>query len=107
MAGFFMDIKPVSIIGLKQQAGAADNVKEAKLHKACADFEAIILRQMLKTMRDTVPKDGILPQSYSTEMYQGMHDAALADHLAHGKGMGLGDLLYRQLSGQITPYTRK
>jgi len=62
---------------------------------------------LLKTMRDTVPKDGILPQSYSTEMYQGMHDAALADHLAHGKGMGLGDLLYRQLSGQITPYSRK
>jgi flagellar protein FlgJ len=102
-----MDIKSVATIGLKQQAGATDNVKEEKLHKACADFEAIILRQMLKLMRDTVPKDGLLPPSYSTEMYQGMHDAALADNLAHGKGMGLGELLYQQLSGQVSPYSRK
>lgn len=102
-----MDIKPISIIGLKPQADMADNVKEVKLQKACADFEAVILRQMLKLMRDTVPKDGLLTESYATEMYQGMHDAALADNLSQGKGMGLGELLYRQLSGQISPYSRK
>ena len=102
-----MDIKPSATIGLMPRAGVADNVKEEKLHKACADFEAIILRQMLKLMRDTVPKDGLMPQSYSTEMYQSMHDATLADNLAHGKGMGLGELLYRQLSGQVSPYSRK
>ncbi len=102
-----MESKPIATIGLKPRADAADNVKEAKLHKACTDFEAIILRQMLKLMRDTVPKDGLFPQSHATEMYQGMHDAALADNLAQGKGMGFGDLLFRQLSGQILPYSKK
>lgn len=102
-----MNIKALATIALKEQAGAADNVKEVELRRACNDFEAIILRQMLKSMRDTVPKDGLFGQSYANEMYQGLHDAALADDMAHGKGMGLGELLYMQLSGQVGPLSKE
>ncbi|MBU0483739.1 MAG: rod-binding protein [Proteobacteria bacterium] len=77
-----------------------DQAKDAKTRKACADFEAIILRQWLTAMRKSVPKGELFKGGYAEEMYQSMQDNALADHLAHGKGMGLGEVLYRQISGQ-------
>ncbi len=85
-------------VELKQTGAAADKLKEKKLRKACHDFEALMLKQMLTTMRKSIPKDGILQGGYSSDMYQSMHDDALAQEMAKGRGMGLGDSLYRQLS---------
>ncbi len=86
---------------LKQTGTAADKLKEKKekkLRKACHDFEALMLKQLLTTMRKSVPKDGILHGGYASDMYQSMQDDALAQEMAKGRGMGLGDSLYRQLS---------
>ena len=96
-----MKIAAVPTISLKDTTPAADTVKEAKLRKSCKDFEAIIIKQMLTTMRKSVPKSGLFNNSFSDDIYQSMSDEELAKNLAHTKGMGLGDVLYRQLSGQI------
>ncbi|MCK5323829.1 MAG: rod-binding protein [Desulfobulbaceae bacterium] len=88
-------------IDLKQSGLSADKAKEKKLKNACADFEAIILRQMLSTMRKSVPKTGLFHGGYAEDLYQSMHDEMLTEKLAHGKGMGLGEALYQQLSGNI------
>ncbi len=86
---------------LKSAGTAADKLeekKEKKLRKACHDFEALMLKQLLTTMRKSIPKDGILHGGYASDMYQSMMDDALAQDMAKGRGMGLGDSLYRQLS---------
>ncbi len=86
---------------LKQTVAAADKFeekKEKKLRKACHDFEALMLKQLLTSMRKSIPKDGILHGGYASDMYQSMQDDALAQEMAKGRGMGLGDSLYRQLS---------
>jgi flagellar protein FlgJ len=88
-------------IGLKATPASADKMKDAKLHKACADFEAIMLRQLLAAMRESVPESGLLDGGHAEEMYQGMHDEQLANTLAQGKGVGFGETLYRQISRQI------
>ena len=99
-----MTIDKTAPICFKQPLAFADNTKEAKLKKSCDDFEAIIMRQILKVMRESVPQDGLFGEkSFATEMYQGLHDDAMADGLAHGKGAGLGELLFRQLSGRLQP----
>ncbi len=85
-------------MSLKDKGNWADNTNEERLQQACKNFEAIMLRQMLKIMRETVPKEGLFGNSYSQEMFQSMHDSALADQLAAGKGMGLGEVLYKQLT---------
>ena len=97
-------MNPASVssqIGLKVPPASADKLKDMKLQKACADFEAIMLRQLLAAMRESVPEGGLLDGGHATEMYQGMHDEQLARTLADGKGMGFGAALYRQISGQI------
>ncbi len=102
-----MQIQPTPALPLKEMGQAADMSKEVKLKKACQDFEAIILQQMLTAMRKSVPKDTLMGSSYSQDMYQSMYDESLATEMASGKGIGLADVLFQQLSGTVTkPITR-
>ena len=69
------------------------------LEKACKDFESIFLYTLLKTMRQSLPKtDGI---GQSRDMYTSMGDLELARSLAHGRGIGLGEMLFEQLRNRI------
>jgi|WetSurMetagenome_2_1015567.scaffolds.fasta_scaffold10155_6 peptidoglycan hydrolase FlgJ len=77
----------------------ADPAHEKKLKKACADFEAIFVFQLLKTMRQSVPRNGILKPSQGRETYEMMLDQKIAEELAHkGEGLGLQKMLYNQIT---------
>jgi peptidoglycan hydrolase FlgJ len=78
---------------LKRAAGAND----PKAIRAVAEqFESMFTRMMLKSMRDAVGKDPMFG-SDQQEMYQGMADDQLSVQLSKGKGLGLADMLVRQL----------
>lgn len=83
---------------LKKTTNSADMKNEGALKKACKNFEAIILQQMLTAMRQSVPKSELLDSGFSQDMYQSMYDENLSQELANGRGIGLADTLYRQLS---------
>ena len=95
------------LLALKQSSGLADTGEEAKLKKACKDFEALMLKQMLEVMRKSVPKDGLFSGGYAEEVFQSMQDDKLAEHLAQSGGLGFADSLYAQLSKQINPVGAK
>lgn len=71
--------------------------EQAALRKAAQQFEAIFLQQMLKTMRSG--SEGGLNDSEASETFTDLHDQALSDQMAK-RGIGLADLLVKQLSGQ-------
>jgi len=87
----------------KTTAGQAANLeKDKKLKEACADFEAMLVFQLLKTMRQTIPKNGFLKSSQGQQTYEMMLDQKIATDLAHkGEGLGLQKILYNQLNQQI------
>ena len=83
-----------------QGAGTAN--KEAslpRLKQACAEFEAMFLRQMLKTMRSSMAGGGILGKSHQGEMFGSLMDEKLALDMAAKRGIGIGDLLFKKLQG--------
>jgi flagellar protein FlgJ len=76
-----------------------DTEKEKKLRKTCADFEALVTYNLLKTMRRTIPAGGALPRSSSRDTYETMLDQNIAEAIARkGQGVGLQKILYDQLS---------
>src|ERR1700740_1327739 len=78
---------------LKRAAGTND----PKAIRAVAEqFESMFTRMMVKSMRDAVGKDPMFG-SDQEEMYQGMADDQLSVQMAKGKGLGLADMLVRQL----------
>lgn len=95
-----MNVSPVINDGFKTPALSADMERDGRLRKACADFEAIILEKFLSMARESAPEDGLLSGGHAEKMYRSLHDQELAQQMAAGRGMGFGDLLYRQINQQ-------
>ena len=74
----------------------ADANDPAALREVARQFESIFTKMMLKSMREASFGDSLLG-SDQVEMYQGMMDDQLALSLSQGKGLGLADMLVRQL----------
>ena len=71
------------------------------LDKACRDFEGIFLKQVVSTMRTGTLGKSLFGEDVATQVVTEMHDSALADSLGQSGGIGLGKVLYEQLSRQI------
>lgn len=65
-------------------------------------FESIFIQIMLKSMRDTVPEGGLFDSSQMT-MYQEMYDQQIALDMSHRGGIGLAEMIERQLGGTVAP----
>jgi flagellar protein FlgJ len=98
-----MDIISEATAGLKGIANSSDTIKEKKLREACAGFEALMLKQILTLARQSVPKGGLFDGGYGEEMFQSIQDDQMAQKMAGSKGVGFGDMLYRQLSQAHVP----
>lgn len=68
-----------------------------RLREACSEFEALFINLLLKEMRATVGKSGLMDGGQAEEVYTGMMDTEMARDLAAKGGFGLADILYRQL----------
>ncbi|MES2128417.1 MAG: flagellar assembly peptidoglycan hydrolase FlgJ [Pseudomonadota bacterium] len=75
--------------------GAKAQTPEA-LRGAATQFEAMFINMMMKSMRDATPQDG-MTDSQTTKTFTSMLDQQLSQTLAK-RGMGLADVLVRQLS---------
>lgn len=74
------------------------NPDKKALRKACQDFESLLVHQMLKQMRQTVPKSGFLDGGSAEQIYHSMLDGELAKQISQQKGIGLAPMIYRQIS---------
>lgn len=75
--------------------------EDADLKKACKGFEAMFLSLMYKQMRKTVPESSLFGESNAMKIYRDMQDDEMMKRVADGGGIGLGDMLYKQLSPQV------
>ncbi|WP_108650075.1 rod-binding protein [Dongshaea marina] len=75
------------------------------LGQASDQFEAMFLQMMLKSMRDanqTLEQHSPLT-SRDQQLYQGMYDDQLAFEISRKHGLGLSEMLVRQLGGTVQP----
>ena len=77
----------------------ADRQDPAALREVAGQFEALFLQSMLKSMREATPGDPLFGDNDAQEMYETMLDQQLALEMASGKGIGIAELLVRQLGG--------
>ncbi|MBJ7220413.1 MULTISPECIES: flagellar assembly peptidoglycan hydrolase FlgJ [unclassified Brenneria] len=84
-----------SVSGLRREA--VQNTPGA-LHKVAQQVEGLFVNMMLKSMRNTLPQDGLL-SSDQTRMFTSMYDQQIAQNLST-KGLGLADMMVKQLSRQ-------
>jgi flagellar protein FlgJ len=81
------------------RAGAERNDPEV-LREVAGQFEALFIETMLKNMREASLGDPLLGDSNQQKMYESMLDQQLALEMSSGKGIGLAEMLMRQLGGE-------
>jgi flagellar protein FlgJ len=95
------------VSALKKEGQAPHQQRETQLRKACRDFESIFVNYMMKQMRQTVTKDGVIGSSQAQQLYTSMLDSEVAKNISQERGMGLAAMLYKQMSGNIDEDFRK
>jgi flagellar protein FlgJ len=83
--------------GLDRLRASAARQDPQALREAARQFEGLFTAMMLKSMREASLGSG-LGDSEETKTYQDMYDQQLALQMAHGKGLGLADMLMQQLT---------
>lgn len=87
------------LAALRAQArGNADSPET--LRAVARQFEGLFLQMMLKSMREASLGEGIMDNEQSG-LYQEMFDQQLSMTLSQGRGLGLTDMLVRQLGGKV------
>ena len=70
-----------------------------KLRKTCADFESIFTYQLIKSMRQTIPKSQTGLGGLGKDNFTALMDQKLAETISSkGEGMGIQKVLYDQLT---------
>jgi peptidoglycan hydrolase FlgJ len=91
------------VFPLGPQAGEK-RVDRDKLKKSCADFESILISQMLKSMRQTMTTSGLTGSltggGLGKDMYVSLFDQELSQSLAKRGGLGLGKIIYNRVIQQ-------
>lgn len=70
--------------------------EQRKVMAAAREFEAVMIHQLLQTMRSTVQSSG-LESGAAMGTYRDMMDDELSKVMAHGQGLGFADAIARQL----------
>ncbi len=93
----FLQMSEKNLERLRNPSSFGNVNSEKKIEKVSREFESIFLHKLLSSMRKTVPKSGLL-DSFATDMYKSMMDEEIAKEMSKNKGMGMGEMIYNDLS---------
>lgn len=71
--------------------------RSSPLWQAAQGMEANFLKEMMRNMRKTVPENPDLANSKGYQLFQGMLDDKYAETAAKVQGVGLAELIVRQV----------
>ena len=78
---------------LRAEAASAPN---KAINEVASQFEALFIQQMMKSMRDAVPKSDLMSSDH-LDTYQAMADQQMAVNLSQQGGMGIARMLVEQM----------
>jgi peptidoglycan hydrolase FlgJ len=94
------------LTALERLRGAASKSAPGAVREAAAQFEALLLQSMLKSMRAANFGGGIFDSDTSNQ-YRDMLDQQFALELSKGDGIGFGKILAQQLGGEPAATVRR
>lgn len=71
---------------------------EARLRQAAKGFEGLFLRELFKGL-ENAPEDSLIEDSAASQQYKQLFHGALSEQAAGG--IGIADLVYRELSARL------
>jgi len=80
---------------------AMESKDQKKLYESCQELESVFLSKVFESMRNTIPEGGLLEKSFAMETFESMLYDEYAKQSSKSGALGLGDLIYKQLSANL------
>ena len=93
----FNQMTEKNLDSLRRQSDFGKGKSEQEMEKVARDFESVFINKLFESMRKAIPKSDLL-QSSSMDMFQSMMDQEMAKELSKRKGLGMGEMVYNDLS---------
>lgn len=96
-----MDINSIGMMQYRQLDGAQkleNKVQNDELKEACRDFEAIFIKQMLDSMKKTVPENSLMKSGMAEDIFEDMLYQEYASIISKSGDLGIAEMVYKQLS---------
>ena len=91
---------PITAECLPAHQSSSDN-DPGKLKQACSELESLFIYYLIKEMRATVPKSGLIGGGSAEENYTSMLDLQLSKDIAEKRGIGISTALFERLYHQV------
>ena len=82
---------------LRGQSEFGKGASQKEMEKVARDFESVFINKLFESMRKAIPKSDLLDSS-AMDVYQTMMDQEMAKEMSKQKGMGMGEMVYNDLS---------
>lgn len=94
------DAASSQVSGTPSAFGAAKTPidKNDKLYELCMDLETFLIKNLIKGMRSTVQKTGLINTGFAGEMYEDMLYDEYAKSFAQNANFGFAEMAYRDLT---------
>ena len=101
-----MDVSNTNLSLLNRQANAPDTSRiealartgdRAKIREAAENFESMFLSEMVKPMFEGLSSDGMFKGGYAEDVFNSMLVQEYGKSLSASGGIGLADMIERQL----------
>ena len=76
---------------------ATAGMDKEKLRKACTEFEAIFINQLLQFMGRIVPSSSSGILGSGKDVYQSLFEQELSKNMAKKGGLKIGEMVYKQM----------
>ena len=97
---------PEQVFSLTEQVGPAWDLGEtepadSRLKNACAEMESVFTDILFRSMRATVPKNGLIAESHAEKIYTEMLDKEMATAFSEKGDLGLAEAMYQNMKDAI------
>lgn len=72
-----------------------------QLKKVAKDFESVIINELLKVMRQSVPKEGLVNGGFGEEIFSSMLDNEYSKEIANRGTLKISDIIEKQLNKYV------
>jgi len=99
MSGQLNNLNSLAVDGQSLDAlrAQAKQAPDKALETAAKQFEAVFMNMLMKSMRDATPQEGMF-DSEQTKMFTSMLDQQLTQNMGGSRGIGLAEMMVKQLS---------
>ncbi|MBL7202869.1 MAG: rod-binding protein [Desulfobacteraceae bacterium] len=85
---------------LKSEKLSHSGGNSPQLREACSELESLFIFYLLKEMRATIPKTGLISGGRAEEIYTSMLDSQISKEMASQRGIGLSSLILDRLESR-------